>query len=185
MGVYILSNVFQNLQLQRIADFIENGYAGGGSLTVDVTGAGDMQGATASAAGVHGLVPAPQAGDNEKYLTGAGTWEAPQTGGGVDYSLTEQDTGLKWIDGKSIYQTTFSFTATLSPSDWAQIGTISNLSQPISAEICTAYGGTHWIFGNDYAKVRVDADGAVLYYSEQMGSSTAQFYITVRYTKTI
>lgn len=104
-----MSNVFQNLQLQRIADFIENGYAGGGSLTVDVTGAGDMQGATASAAGVHGLVPSPQAGDNEKYLTGAGTWEAPQVSGGVDYSLSEQDTGLKWIDGKAIYQKTISF----------------------------------------------------------------------------
>lgn len=109
MEVCTLSNVFQNLQLQRIADFIENGYAGGGSLTVDVTGAGDMQGATASAAGVHGLVPAPQAGDNEKYLTGAGTWEEPQGGGGVDYSLSEQDTGLKWIDGKTIYQKTIDF----------------------------------------------------------------------------
>ena len=110
MGVCTLSNVFQNLQLQRIADFIENGYAGGGSLTVDVTGAGDMQGATASTAGVHGLVPAPQAGDNEKYLTGAGTWEEPQAVGGVDYSLSEQNTGLKWIDGSNIYQKSVVFT---------------------------------------------------------------------------
>lgn len=29
-------------------------------------------------------------------------------GGGVDYSTTEQDTGLKWIDGKPIYQKTYS-----------------------------------------------------------------------------
>lgn len=28
-------------------------------------------------------------------------------GGGVDYSTSEQDTGLKWIDGKPIYQRTF------------------------------------------------------------------------------
>lgn len=30
-------------------------------------------------------------------------------GGGIDYSTTEQDTGLKWIDGKSIYQRTYDF----------------------------------------------------------------------------
>ena len=30
-------------------------------------------------------------------------------GGGIDYSTTEQDTGLKWIDGKSIYQRTYNF----------------------------------------------------------------------------
>lgn len=103
-----MSNIFQNLQLQRIADAIENGQAGG-EITIDVTGAGDMQGATASTAGVHGLVPAPQAGDQDKFLTGAGTFASPQ-GGGVDYSLTEQNTGLKWIDGKAIYQQSVEFT---------------------------------------------------------------------------
>lgn len=103
-----MSNIFQNLQLQRIADAIENGDAGGGTLTINLTGVGDMQPATASTAGAHGLVPAPQAGDNDKFLTGAGTFERPQ-GGGVDYSLTEQDTGLKWIDGKTIYQKTIDF----------------------------------------------------------------------------
>lgn len=104
-----MGNAFLNYQLQRIAEGIEGGMAGGGTLTVDVTGAGDMQGATASTAGVHGLVPAPQAGDEDKFLTGAGTFERP-AGGGVDYSLSEQDTGLKWIDGKKIYQKTISFT---------------------------------------------------------------------------
>jgi hypothetical protein len=36
----------------------------------------DMTGATASAAGTHGLVPQPAAGDNTKFLTGAGTFAA-------------------------------------------------------------------------------------------------------------
>jgi hypothetical protein len=35
----------------------------------------DMTGATASTAGAHGLVPAPSAGDNAKFLRGDGTWE--------------------------------------------------------------------------------------------------------------
>lgn len=37
-------------------------------------GAGDMTGASASSAGAHGLVPAPAAGDHEKFLKGDGTW---------------------------------------------------------------------------------------------------------------
>lgn len=37
----------------------------------------DMKGATASAAGAHGLVPAPATGDQGKFLTGAGTWAVP------------------------------------------------------------------------------------------------------------
>lgn len=36
----------------------------------------------------------------EQLISGIG-------GGGIDYSTTEQDTGLKWIDGKPIYQKTF------------------------------------------------------------------------------
>lgn len=36
----------------------------------------DMTGATASTAGTHGLVPAPAAGDNTKFLGGDGTWKA-------------------------------------------------------------------------------------------------------------
>lgn len=39
----------------------------------------------------------------EQLISGIG-------GGGIDYSTTEQDTGLKWIDGKPIYQKTFIIT---------------------------------------------------------------------------
>ena len=35
----------------------------------------DMVGAAAAASGSHGLVPAPAAGDNEKFLRGDGTWQ--------------------------------------------------------------------------------------------------------------
>lgn len=37
----------------------------------------DMTAATASAAGTHGMVPAPSAGDQAKYLRGDGTWGTP------------------------------------------------------------------------------------------------------------
>lgn len=39
------------------------------------TGGSDMTGATASADGARGLVPAPLAGDQDKVLSGGGTWE--------------------------------------------------------------------------------------------------------------
>lgn len=39
----------------------------------------DFSGATSSAAGTHGLVPAPAAGDQEKFLRGDGTWAAEST----------------------------------------------------------------------------------------------------------
>lgn len=85
-----MSNVFQNLQLQRIANAIEDG-AVTGSITIDVKGAGDMQPATATAAGVHGLVPAPQAGDENKVLSGAGTW-IDAGGGGTTYTVISDTT---------------------------------------------------------------------------------------------
>lgn len=42
---------------------------------------GDMTGATGGTAGAHGLVPAPSAGDENKVLSGAGTWVAVSSGG--------------------------------------------------------------------------------------------------------
>lgn len=39
----------------------------------------DMQGATSSADGAHGLAPQPLAGDNEKFLKGDGTWAGVPT----------------------------------------------------------------------------------------------------------
>lgn len=53
-------------------------------------------------------LPEVTSADNGKVLgVVEGSWnkmDAPA--GGVNYSTTEQDTGLKWIDGKTIYQKT-------------------------------------------------------------------------------
>lgn len=43
----------------------------------------DFSGATAETAGTSGFVPAPQAGEQEKYLRGDGTWAEVQGGGGA------------------------------------------------------------------------------------------------------
>lgn len=44
------------------------------------TAVSDMTGATAGAAGTHGLVPAPAAGDEDKVLKGDGTWDEMEGG---------------------------------------------------------------------------------------------------------
>lgn len=72
-------------------------------------------------------------GELEKAYEGGGS------GGGINYSTTEQDTGLTWIDGKKIYQKTVDFGAL--PDNVGTGGdsktvnhSISNVSQFISIE---------------------------------------------------
>ena len=59
-----------------------------------------MTGATASAAGAGGLVPAPGAGDEKKALLGDGTWGSVASSGGVhvgDTAPVDENTNA-WID---------------------------------------------------------------------------------------
>jgi hypothetical protein len=59
-----------------------------------------MTGATNEDDGAKGLVPAPSAGDEAKFLTGAGTFsDIPK----VSMSETEYDTGKLWIDNRPIF----------------------------------------------------------------------------------
>lgn len=59
----------------------------------------DMAGATSSAAGTHGLVPAPAAGNQAKFLRGDGTWQAPpnttysKATAAVDGLMSKEDYG--------------------------------------------------------------------------------------------
>jgi hypothetical protein len=46
-----------------------------------------MTGATASTAGTSGMVPAPAAGDQTKFLTGAGTWESIEIAAPLQYRV--------------------------------------------------------------------------------------------------
>lgn len=57
----------------------------------------DMTGATSSTAGTHGLVPAPAAGDQTKYLKGDGTWANTPTPELVEMSYGESNAWAKFI----------------------------------------------------------------------------------------
>ena len=76
----------------------------GANATITI-GASAMTGATSGAAGTAGVVPAPAAGDDTKYLKGNGTWGAA-VDVALDYSTSEVDTGHTWVDGSKIYKKT-------------------------------------------------------------------------------
>lgn len=67
----------------------------------------DYQGATSSASGVSGLVPAAQASQKDKFLRGDGTWQEVSTG--ASYILTgsnpetDQSGNLDNVDGVIFY----------------------------------------------------------------------------------
>mgnify|MGYP004621721355 FL=1 len=72
--------------------------------TDDNTTYSDMKGATSSASGVHGLVPAPTSGERVSFLRGDGTWATPANttytaGAGISISGTQiNNAGVRTID---------------------------------------------------------------------------------------
>nr|DAL50569.1 MAG TPA_asm: hypothetical protein [Caudoviricetes sp.] len=72
--------------------------------TDDNTTYSDMKGATSSANGVHGLVPAPTSGERVSFLRGDGTWATPTNttytaGTGISISGTQiSNAGVRAID---------------------------------------------------------------------------------------
>lgn len=105
---------------QNFKDFYDKIYpylgggGGGGSIT-------DFTGATDQDDGAHGLVPAPQAGDEGKVLFGDGSWGnivmpsvdySNEFGAENIYSTQERMIG-QWTDGKPLYQKVYQFTDTL------------------------------------------------------------------------
>lgn len=50
-------------------------------------------GATSALPGSKGIVPAPQAADDTKYLCGDGTWKTVSGGGGANITMTTTDPG--------------------------------------------------------------------------------------------
>ena len=67
--------------------------------------AAPFSGASSGQNGTMGLVPAPLSsqGDYDKFLKGNGHWASPIS----NFSLSEINTGAKWIDGKYIYRKVF------------------------------------------------------------------------------
>ena len=144
-------------------------------------------GAGTSVAGSRGLVPAPVAGDNTKFLKGDGTWQSLAD----NYSSTEQNTGSTWIDDKPIYRKVITVSnPSFSVADHTQAHGISGFSHLVSLTTLFNLGWstTTWAAADFLAQrgcsMRVDT---TYVHWENTNSSIANFTGTlvfiIEYTK--
>lgn len=67
-------------------------------------------------------------------------------GGGTDYSTSEQDTGTKWLDGKTIYKQTFVKASVAAGSTATSIThNIAGLSQVVAHESTVKRSNGEWL----------------------------------------
>ena len=116
--------------------------------------------------------------------------------GAGDYSTDEQDTGSKWIDGKTIYRKTFVKTALkgVSSAANADIASISDIGIETVIEmrgiVVLSSGSTHpvpgWYSSDNFRHPYISTDGTYLRMRHNEGSTspTMTVYITMYYTKT-
>lgn len=130
-------------------------------------------------------LPEVTSADNGKILgVENGAWskmDAPS--GGVDYSTTEVDTGLKWIDNSPIYQRTFTGVAGSDPliSDASGINIIGVDGYITKGTMGVSIGGlansTQWTFG---VHINANNELVIITGSETTGGN---YNVTIRYTK--
>ena len=113
------------------------------------------------------------------------------TGGGVDYSTTEQDTGIKWVDGKSVYQKTYAFNPPVeSGGAYVDAVDVSNMAidtliymSGIEHDGASGHDANVAVF-DSYSSVSnnlyLTADKSTVKYM----SPLAMDFLTLRYTKT-
>lgn len=111
------------------------------------------------------------------YVETEGGGDTPA--GGIDYSTEEQDTGLKWIDGKSIYQKTIDFEEQIgvSHSSWTNTTIAMSVDKILMAKgIDTggAYQGEFLAYIN----------GGTLNIQTPRNTDGFCRYLTIQYTKT-
>lgn len=104
----------------------------------------------------------------------------------VNYSIQEQDTFVKWLDGKEIWRKTITASGLPPiPSDWVTISNISNVDSVISIKAVGRNGYTNYSYTAPYVTVCYDhTTGNVRYYFSEMHSSGSMtLYISIEYTK--
>ena len=102
----------------------------------------------------------------------------------VHYSTDEQVVGT-WIDGKPVYQKTFSFSDSGGSSrHWITVGTIANMDKAINAYGVYAgfvLGGYWGSSSDDYCGIMFDGNTLKIV---RNGLTDGSGYVTVQYTKT-
>lgn len=162
---------------------LEAGGGGGGSSTL--AGLTDV------------AISTPTNGQALVYDATAAKWKNGAGGGagGIDYSETEQDTGLKWIDGKTVYQKT----AVLTNVAYSTVNTnytvmqIPNIETPIDMTAIFSNSGKTIYHSSPYVatdaamkKSYFDFDmiNKLIFFTSQDTWGSTNMIVTARYTKT-
>lgn len=129
-------------------------------------------------------LPAVTADDNGDVLTVVeGAWAksspAPSV---IDYKLTEQEVGNKWVNGKPIYQKTYELTSV--SSSWTALETNATVEDIIRCFNLVTPDSTDNLAYTCQARV-VRETGSVDYKNSSSVSvpSGSKAYVTIQYTK--
>ena len=132
--------------------------------------------------------------DGQVLLYDDGEWVNGSVSGGINYSETEQDTGLKWIDGSAIYQRTFvvsksdltsqgnnnyKYTASIA---FNRIIAFKNVIQYNNSFATLPSGTTNTAYTN-YINV-IDSSGITFTLGASMYNILNDIAVTIEYTKT-
>lgn len=98
-------------------------------------------------------------------------------GGGVNYSTEEQDTGLKWLNGETIYQKTFTGAFSMTGTAWTSFADVTDEDILISASAQDESGQVYAISGGF-------ADTKTKLAAYNPFSTRVFTAITLQYTKT-
>lgn len=171
----------------EVTEIYEIGY--GSNYNINLNGSSvnvtnqRFHGATNSANGSKGLVPAPAAGSVGKILSNEGWIDPPNSI--KNYSTTEQKTGQKWIDGKDIYFKTYVVNNVASnPSDWVLIDTISGVDEFISSNDTFKFTTSNITYGGYYVSTSYrHSTNGLYYYVRELGGGSGDIRTTIYYTK--
>lgn len=113
-----------------------------------------------------------------------------QSGGSIDYSTSEQDTGLKWIDGSAVYQKTYQYNSVISVNSYVTLDTSIKQSDivfletvQLSMRIDSGIGTN--LYSNTIAGVNAEVatNDTGLYLENKTLYDIHSFTLTVRYAK--
>lgn len=114
----------------------------------------------------------------EQLISGIG-------GGGIDYSTTEQDTGLKWIDGKTIYQRTFVESRNSISVGWNLLSSTVwyTLYNKVAISHVATYERYDRVYSGFLMQFYID-NSQPQFYSPFALNESGDFKVTIWYTKT-
>lgn len=163
---------------------IQNKLTAGSNITIDSTtntisatgtSYSDFTGATSGTAGVHGLVPAPAAGDQDKVLKGDGTWGTVTTAANTIFYANSAATGTT----RSIYKDAAMATAAtmqeiIDANEAGQV-ILRTTSTVDPTTYSDAYLQNAWVTSGDYQMLFLDESKYSEYHATTTSATTFNY----------